>query len=270
MELAQAWKSRVALFELLVASEYWLSLASDCRLRRDPEDGRERHLLRAVPGFDFVLYRDGAAVEEGRGEMLVAADLASPGYVDAAGGIGYADADALAFLEVGGRRYYRSRDRVHRFADGGLVYCGRVDQLAKSGGVWVDLETREAAVAAIDGVKAVAIVADAGSYTVNYVSEYVCIHMCVYIYIYIYIYMEGPQIQRCLQLPRRRPRLHGYDDDNSNNNDNNSSDSNDNDHNSNTSNNNSSSKETIVITIVIIMMMIIIINTSNSNNTSKL
>ena len=187
VELAQAWKSRVALFELLVASEYWLSLASDCRLRRDPEDGRERHLLRAVPGFDFVLYRDGAAVEEGRGEMLVAADLASPGYVDAAGGIGYADADALAFLEVGGRRYYRSRDRVHRFADGGLVYCGRVDQLAKSGGVWVDLETREAAVAAIDGVKAVAIVADAGSYTVNYVSEYVCIHMCIYIYIYMYM-----------------------------------------------------------------------------------
>lgn len=142
--LGQEWKAHVRLFELLIASEYWLSFVSDCSLWRDA-DGVAKHVLRPLPGLDFRLLReDGAPAKEGEvGELYLAGPTVSPGYV-------------VRGLEAR-EGYYRTGDRLRRVPRG-LVYCGRADSLVKRGGAWLDLEASEQAAQALPGCSAIALV----------------------------------------------------------------------------------------------------------------
>lgn len=66
VKLSAPWRSCCAIFELLIASEYWLALHSDCSTWRDPADGQEKHVYEALPGLDMlVLTDDGRDVARG-------------------------------------------------------------------------------------------------------------------------------------------------------------------------------------------------------------
>jgi len=160
VKLAKQWKARVTLFELLIASEYWLTLHSDCSVWRDPADGNEKFVLHALPTLDMQLLReDGSPAGVGEvGEMFLSGPTVSPGYVGPDGCVGTGPENTAAFVTMHGRRYYRSRDRLRRLHGGGLVYVGRADSLTKRGGAWVDLDASEAKLLALPSVSDVALV----------------------------------------------------------------------------------------------------------------
>ncbi|CAE8619725.1 unnamed protein product [Polarella glacialis] len=165
--LASEWAGQTKVFEVLIASEYWLCLSSDCRTWRDPSDASERHVLRPLPGLDFKLLREDGfeADEEEAGELFLAGPTVFQGYVEADGRIGSGPESEAAFCDMDGRRYLKTKDRLKRVpaaAGGGLVYLGRADSLAKRGGAWLDLEAAEAAAAALPGVASAAVVEGEG------------------------------------------------------------------------------------------------------------
>jgi len=159
--LAQEWRQHVQLFELLLASEYWLSFHSDCTVWRDPADGTMKHVLRALPGLDMLLLKeDGTRAGVGScGELLLSGPTVSPGYVGPDRVIGAGPENDAAFRWVEGRRYLRTRDRLFQIPGGGFAYYGRVDALTKRGGAWVDLEAMQASTTELPGVSSVALVA---------------------------------------------------------------------------------------------------------------
>jgi len=162
VRLSQLWREHVLIIDLLIATEYWLALHSDCTTWRDPADGVEKHVLRPLPGLDMLLVgEDGASVAEGQaGELLLAGPTVSPGYVGTSDGrVGAGEENSAAYTDIGGRLYFRTRDRLRWVPGSGLVYCGRHDALTKRGGTWVDLEAREAVVVSIPGVASAAVVA---------------------------------------------------------------------------------------------------------------
>ncbi|CAE8603608.1 unnamed protein product, partial [Polarella glacialis] len=163
VKISRPWQELCTVIELLIATEYWLALHSDCTTWLDPADGQEKHVLRALPGLDMLLVgEDGtpvpASAEGSEGELLIAGSTISPGYIDAAGQVGSGPESLAAECWVQGQRYWRTHDRLKWLAGGGLVYCGRAGTLAKRGGAWIDLEALEASVAAVEGVAAAAVV----------------------------------------------------------------------------------------------------------------
>src|SRR5207253_8420378 len=66
-------------------------------------------------------------------------------------------ASAARFVDVGGRRFFRTGDRVSRAADGALVHEGRVDHEVKIRGVRVDPAEVEAHIAGHPAVRAVLV-----------------------------------------------------------------------------------------------------------------
>ena len=75
---------------------------------------------------------------------------------------GYVDPHGLIdgpWLELQGKRYFPTRDRLKR-VEGGYVYMGRADSLVKVGGAYRDLAIFETQVAQLPGVAQVAIVAE--------------------------------------------------------------------------------------------------------------
>lgn len=161
VKLAQQWKEHVQIFELLIASEYWLTFYSNCATWQDPTDGTEKHILRALPGLDMqLLTEDGVAALDGQvGELHLTGATVSPGYVGPDRRVGTGAENENAFTEIEGSRFYRSRDRLRRLHGGGYVYMGRAGTLAKRGGAWIDLEAIEAAVASVPGVSSAAVLA---------------------------------------------------------------------------------------------------------------
>ena len=141
-KLAKEWLEHLPVVELLIASEYWLCLGSDCRTWTDPVDGTERHILQPLPDLDFKLLKeDGTEAQEQEcGELFLTGPTVFAGYVDGAGRIG-----CTFFKYLDSKRYYGTRDRLKRVPGGGLAYVGRTDSLTKSGGAWQDLSAVEAA-----------------------------------------------------------------------------------------------------------------------------
>ncbi|CAJ1434505.1 unnamed protein product [Effrenium voratum] len=154
LRLAAEWKAELPVVELLIASEYWLSFYSNCDTASS--NGVERHVLHALPDLDFKLLKeDGTECLPGEsGELFLSGPTVFPGYVDA-GAI-----SRNAFHQIQGKEYFCTHDRLGLLEGGGLVYQGRTDSLTKIGGQWEDLESLEARLAAVPGVKQAALVAD--------------------------------------------------------------------------------------------------------------
>ncbi|GLZ01177.1 AMP-binding protein [Actinoplanes sp. NBRC 103695] len=94
------------------------------------------------PGLDHVL---------DDGELCVTGPQTTPGYLTAAD-------DGSRFLDLAGRRFYRTGDRVSRTPDGGLRYLGRIDHQVKVRGYRVELLEVEHALRGIDAVADCAVV----------------------------------------------------------------------------------------------------------------
>ncbi|CAE8635215.1 unnamed protein product [Polarella glacialis] len=166
------WASRLALIDLLIASEYWLILYADhrnsARLGKENVDGyqvgfspvRGARLTLLKPEHDEVVSHLSEEVEDGQvGELYLAGPMVSAlGYTDAA-----RNADAFVDMAVGSGgtplRHFRTRDLARRRPDGSLEYCGRADGFAKVGGKWLDLAAVERSLLAA-GCKEAALVWD--------------------------------------------------------------------------------------------------------------
>lgn len=85
------------------------------------------------------------------GELLVGGPSLAVGYR------GLPQATRVRFVSVGGRRFFRTGDRVSRLADGLLGYEGRLDGQIKIRGVRVDPAEVEAHIAGHPAVSAVAV-----------------------------------------------------------------------------------------------------------------
>lgn len=154
-KLAREWSRELAVVELLIASEYWLSFYSDCATWTDPTDGTEQHILHPLPSLDFKVLKDGVEVEPGDcGELHLSGSTVFAGYVDEFGSI------HGPFVDVQGKRYFPTQDRLKRLEEGGYACLGRADSLVKVGGAYRDLATFEAQVGQLPGVAQAAIVAE--------------------------------------------------------------------------------------------------------------
>ena len=87
----------------------------------------------------------------GDGELLIGGPALADGYR------GLPDATAERFVDVGGRRFFRTGDRVSRAPGGTLVHRGRVDHEVKIRGIRVDPAEVEAHIAGHPGVRAVLV-----------------------------------------------------------------------------------------------------------------
>ncbi|NUR69270.1 MAG: AMP-binding protein [Hamadaea sp.] len=97
------------------------------------------------PGHDcLVLGLDGRPTD-GDGELCVTGTQLTPGYLDPADGIG-------RFLELDGRRWYRTGDRVRRLDGGEYAYLGRLDSQVQVQGWRVELAEIDHAVRGCAGV----------------------------------------------------------------------------------------------------------------------
>ena len=92
-------------------------------------------------GHDHVLLGDDGGTAGPEGELCIAGPQLTPGYLDPAD-------DAGRFLERGGRRFYRTGDRVRRLGNGELAYLGRLDSQIQVKGVRVELAEVEHALRA--------------------------------------------------------------------------------------------------------------------------
>jgi len=87
----------------------------------------------------------------GDGELLIGGPALADGYR------GLPDATTERFVDVDGRRFFRTGDRVSRAPDGTLVHRGRVDHEVKIRGIRVDPAEVEAHIAGHPGVRAVLV-----------------------------------------------------------------------------------------------------------------
>eukprot|EP00928_Gymnodinium_smaydae_P005193 TRINITY_DN11785_c0_g2_i1.p1 TRINITY_DN11785_c0_g2~~TRINITY_DN11785_c0_g2_i1.p1 ORF type:complete len:1479 (-),score=258.43 TRINITY_DN11785_c0_g2_i1:130-4020(-) len=167
VELGQAWKrSGVKMADLLIASEYWLTLGS-CNLEVAREaDGRAAHVMRPVAGARVVvLGDDGLEVQtpaDGDGEvsglLAIGGPQVSPGYAelnaDGIAVIGSGELSRDTFRALGDEWLVVPKDLVRRRVDGGILSIGRAGGTVKlKGGVLVatnvaELELQQRSVAA--------------------------------------------------------------------------------------------------------------------------
>jgi len=165
VDLARDWRTAgIPVVDLLIASEYWLALYSDCEVHSD--SGVEKHVYRALPSLNArFLFRsqDGSSEGEIRdasvgeaGEMYLRGPTTSPGYVGPNGNIGLRFHGAVR--QIDGKEYLRTRDVLKLLPGGGLIYVGRADSMMKSGGQWVDSDALQDAVNAVPGVTQAAVV----------------------------------------------------------------------------------------------------------------
>lgn len=148
---ASRWLSRASVFDLLIATEYWLILYAEHSLRC--QSG-----FRPVPGAQLTLVRpesENAMISEESSELAVPVPEGEIGELFLGGpmisAVGYKDAwrneDAFVLLPIGHNgkliRHFRTRDLARKRPDGTLEYCGRADGFAKVGGKWIDLAAVE-------------------------------------------------------------------------------------------------------------------------------
>ncbi|OKJ99929.1 hybrid non-ribosomal peptide synthetase/type I polyketide synthase [Streptomyces sp. CB02400] len=130
------------------------------------------HIIEARPGDEVrrlpigrpaagalleVVDADGAVCGAGEaGELLISGTGLTSGY------LGEPELTARAFTTRGGRRWYRSGDRVRRSADGVLEFLGRVDDQVKIRGNRVEPGEVEAALQTCPGVGRAVVLAHGG------------------------------------------------------------------------------------------------------------
>lgn len=100
-----------------------------------------------------ILRESGELAESGKGELLVSGPTLMAGYFRDA------DANARAFLEAEGKRWYRTGDLVERADEGDFLFVGREDGQVKSWGHRVHPNETELALAALPAVAECAVVA---------------------------------------------------------------------------------------------------------------
>lgn len=89
----------------------------------------------------LIVDEHGNPVKPGeKGEMLVAGDQVTPGYVN------NEERNRTAFIVKAGRRYYNTGDVCYVDADGDIFYCGRADHQVKIQGFRIELSEIEVAV----------------------------------------------------------------------------------------------------------------------------
>lgn len=102
------------------------------------------------PGHEYVLLGPDGEPSEEEGELCVSGPQLAAGYLDPRDEEG-------RFVERGGRRWYRTGDRIRRAADGELVYLGRLDSQVQVHGWRIELAEVEHAVRACGPQDAVAV-----------------------------------------------------------------------------------------------------------------
>ncbi|CAE8650195.1 unnamed protein product, partial [Polarella glacialis] len=156
LRVADRWRTHptAVIRELLIATEYWLSLWAD-----PLADG----VLHPVSGTDLLVLTDlGQDAEVGElGEMCIAGPMVMAGYRPQGDvSLDAITSDSCIFhVTEDGRRFYRTRDLVRRVR-GGVVYKGRADMMAKSAGKWVDMLAVEDSLSRLPGVLATKILPD--------------------------------------------------------------------------------------------------------------
>jgi len=124
---AVQWAKEVHLIDLLIASEYWLTLFADwTEWSQSSSRVGSRPAFRAVSGA-AVRLRPEAGSDPGQGELLVSGRQVTPGYFNDR------ERQQQCFLEG----WYRTSDCLEQVS-GGYKFAGRADDMAKVGGVWVD------------------------------------------------------------------------------------------------------------------------------------
>jgi len=178
--VAECWRDHPAgscFRELLISTEYWLSLYA---APFDPTLGAEARYLQPTKGVQvLVLGGDGRPVAQGvLGELLLAGPMVTSGYVATSGGshngrdintVVTGSDGCSPFREVDGVRYFCTGDLV-RLAGGAqdnggrarllLEYRGRADMTAKDNGKWVDLRDVEERLQRIAGIGDVVLLPD--------------------------------------------------------------------------------------------------------------
>lgn len=147
--LAERWRKHpvAVLRELLIATEYWLSLWTD------PLSSSS---LQVVRGTELLVLKDDgsdAAVGE-LGELCIAGPMVMAGYRK-----GVEALPDVFHVDKRGRRFFMTRDLVRRTAEG-VVYKGRADMMAKVKGKWVDMLDVEDQLSQLPGVRAAKILPD--------------------------------------------------------------------------------------------------------------
>jgi len=150
--IADRWRGhpRACLRELLIATEYWLTLWAD-----PLADSSFSGALRVVPGATLLILTSqgqDAAVGE-VGELLISGPMVMAGYRE--GG-----ADDTFHVAADGRRYFRTRDLVLRVSKDAIVYKGRADMMTKDKGKWVDMLALEDQLSQLPGMLAAKLIPD--------------------------------------------------------------------------------------------------------------
>eukprot|EP00927_Polykrikos_kofoidii_P058633 TRINITY_DN5326_c0_g2_i1.p1 TRINITY_DN5326_c0_g2~~TRINITY_DN5326_c0_g2_i1.p1 ORF type:complete len:1125 (+),score=154.54 TRINITY_DN5326_c0_g2_i1:347-3721(+) len=162
VDLARDWREAgVRTIDLLIASEYWLALYSDCQCY---DDGvAEKHVYQKLPRLDARFIIDNVSDDGSRdatvgevGEMYLAGPTTSPGYVCPDGTVNLEHHGYSRVID--GKPYLRTRDLLRLLPDGGLIYSGRADSMMKHGGQWVDGDAIEDAMLAVPGVTQAAVI----------------------------------------------------------------------------------------------------------------
>lgn len=126
--------------------------------RWDPgrDDGSDVPIGWANEGTSLLVLDDRGRAGAAAGGLLVGGPQVFGGYLDPAD-------DAGRFVEHGGRRWYRTGDRVRVRPDGALVHLGREDGQVKINGYRVELGEVEAALREVAGRDAVALAVPGGT-----------------------------------------------------------------------------------------------------------
>ncbi|MFC9249580.1 AMP-binding protein [Streptomyces sp. NPDC057136] len=125
--------------------------------RWSPQTSPDRCVNGVVPigpvydGLDHILVDPDGEPGDDEGELCVSGPQMCAGYLDPNDNHG-------RFLERDSRTWYRTGDRVRRFADGELAYLGRVDDQVQLQGWRVELSEISHAVRACPGVEEAAVV----------------------------------------------------------------------------------------------------------------
>jgi len=102
-----------------------------------------------------------------RGELCLNGDQVTSGYIDP-------EKDRKAFIQLDGKKYYRTGDIAYRDDNGNFMYCGRADQQVKIQGYRIELSEVEFHLRKISGhgnVVAISITAPGGLARIDAVFE---------------------------------------------------------------------------------------------------
>lgn len=150
-EVVRRWAKRVRVVNVYGPTEATIC-SSLCAC--DPAVWTRPLIGRPLAGVEYlVLDAEGRELGPGGvGELLIGGEHLAVGYLKRP------ELTAARFVTIGGRRLYRTGDRVMVHQGGELEFVGRVDRQVKVGGVRIELEEIEAELARLPGVVEAAVV----------------------------------------------------------------------------------------------------------------